>query len=155
VLILYEFNRKWRVIWTDGRRLPQNPDEPRWTSSDPQESRWWGYSTGKWVDDYTFVAESNGFDDRSWLDNVGRPHSNALHVIEQYHRADRDHLQISVTIDDPKMYTKPWVALDKFSVRLQPPTFDIPEMECVPSETAQYNKEFADPAGAGLEDKVK
>ena len=155
VLILYEFNRKWRVIWTDGRRLPQNPDEPRWTSNDPQESRWWGYSTGKWVDDYTFVAESNGFDDRSWLDNVGRPHSNALHVIEQYHRADRDHLQISVTIDDPKMYTKPWVALDKFSVRLQPPTFDIPEMECVPSETAQYNKEFADPAGAGLEDKVK
>ena len=107
------------------------------------------------MDDYTFVAESNGFDDRSWLDNVGRPHSNALHVIEQYHRADRDHLQISVTIDDPKMYTKPWVALDKFSVRLQAPSFDIPEMECVPSETAQYNKEFADPAGAGLEDKVK
>ena len=155
VLVLYEFNRKWRVIWTDGRRLPQNADEPRWTSNDPPESRWWGYSTGTWVDDYTFVAESNGFDDRSWLDNVGRPHSNALHVIEQYHRVDRDHLQISVTIDDPKMYTKPWTALDKFPVRLQAPTFDIPEMECVPSETAQYNKEFADPAGAGLKDKVK
>jgi hypothetical protein len=155
VLILYEFNRKWRVIWTDGRRLPQNPDEPRWTSNDPQESRWWGYSTGKWVDDYTFVAESNGFDDRSWLDNVGRPHSNALHVIEQYHRADRDHLQISVTIDDPKMYTKPWVAMDKFSVRLQAPSFDIPEMECVPSETAAYNKEFADPVGTGLGNKAK
>jgi hypothetical protein len=68
-----------------------------------------GYSTGKWVDDYTFVAESNGFDDRSWLDNVGRPHGNALRVIEQYRRVDRDHLQTPVTIDDPKMYTKPWV----------------------------------------------
>ena len=155
VLILYEFNRKWRVIWTDVRQLPKNPEQPRWTPNDPPESRWWGYSIGKWADDYTFVAESNGFDDRSWLDNVGRPHSDALHVIEQYHRADRDHLQISVTIDDPKMYTKPWVAMDKFSVRLQAPSFDIPEMECVPSETAAYNKEFADPVGTGLGNKAK
>ena len=148
VLILYEFNKKWRVIWTDGRPLPKDAEQPKWTSTDHPESRWWGYSTGKWLDDYTFVAESNGFDDRTWLDNVGRPHSSSLHVIEQYHRADRDHLQITITIDDPKMYTKPWVALDKFSLRLQAPTFDISEMECVPSETSDYNKEFADPAGA-------
>ena len=73
--------------------------------------RWWGYSVGKWVDDYTFVAESNGFDDRTWLDNAGRPHSDLLHVIEQYRRTDRDHLEITITIDDPKMYTKPWEAL--------------------------------------------
>ncbi len=155
VLILYEFNRKWRVIWTDGRQLPMDPANPRWTPNDPPESRWWGYSIGKWADDYTFVVESNGFDERSWIDNVGRPHSGALHVTEQYHRADRDHLQISVTVDDPKMYTKPWVAMDKFSVRLQPPGFDIPEMECVPSETAAYDKEFADPVGKGLDGKAK
>jgi len=155
VLILYEFNRKWRSIWTDGRQLPKDSENPRWTPTDPPESRWWGYSVGKWTDDYTFVVESNGFDNRSWIDNVGRPHSDALHVIEQYHRADRDHLQISVTIDDPKMYTKPWVAMDKFSVRLQPAGFDIPEMECVPSETAAYDKEFADPVGKGLENKAK
>jgi hypothetical protein len=53
------------------------------------------------------------------------------------------------------MYTKPWVAMDKFPMGLQPASFDIPEMECVPSETAEYNKEFADPVGAGLKDKVK
>ena len=87
---------------------------------DPPESRWWGYSVGKWVDDYTFVAESNGFDDRTWLDNVGRPHSDLLHVTEQYRRTNRDHLEITVTVDDPKMYTKPWVAL-RLTERLQKP----------------------------------
>ena len=135
VLILYEFNKKWRVIWTDGRALPKDPDP-----------RWWGYSVGKWVDDHTFVAQSAGYDDRTWLDNAGRPHSDALRVEERYHRVDRDHLEMTITIDDPKMYTKPWVALDKLSLRLQPRGFDIMEMECSPSETAEYNKKHANPA---------
>jgi hypothetical protein len=148
VLILYEFNKKWRVIWTDGRELPKDPEQPRWTNDGPPaESRWWGYSTGKWVDDYTFVAETNGFDDRTWLDNAGRPHSDALHVIEQYHRVDADHLEMTIIIDDPKMYTKRWIALDKLSLRLQSGHFDIPEMECAPSETAKYDKFFGNPAG--------
>ena len=64
VVILYEFNKKWRVIWTDGRQLPKDTEAPTWGQPDPPESRWWGYSVGKWVDDNTFVAESNGFDDR-------------------------------------------------------------------------------------------
>jgi len=144
VVILYEFNKKWRVIWTDGRQLPKDAENPSW-GSDPPESRWWGYSIGKWLDDYTFVAESNGFDDRTWLDNAGRPHSDALHVIEQYHRIDRDHMEMTITIDDPKMYTKPWVAL-KLRERLQKSDFDIHEMECAPMETEEYNKEFANPA---------
>lgn len=138
LVILYEFNKKWRVIWTDGRELPKDLDRT--------EPRWWGYSVGKWVDDYTFVAESTGYDDRTWLDNAGRPHSDALRVEERYHRVDRDHLEMTITIDDPKFYTKPWVALDKLSLRLQPPSFDIHEMECSPSETAEYNKEFSNPA---------
>jgi hypothetical protein len=151
VVVLYEFNKKWRVIWTDGRQLPKDATDPTWGAPDPAESRWWGYSVGKWMDDYTFVAESNGFDDRTWLDNAGRPHSDALHVIEQYHRLDRDHLEMTITIDDPKMYTKPWVAV-KLRLRLQAPSFDIREMECAPIETEEYNKEFADPA-AGIDAK--
>jgi hypothetical protein len=148
LVILYQFNKKWRVIWTDGRALPANPEVPGWTTkgAPPPESRWWGYSVGRWVDDYTFVAESNGFDDRSWLDNAGRPHSDALRVVETYHRVDADHLEKTITIDDPKFYTRPWVALDRLSYRLQPPGFDIPEQECVPSETAKYNELFANPA---------
>jgi hypothetical protein len=84
VIVLYEFNKKWRVIWTDGRELPKNPEQPNWTAQDPPESRWWGYSVGKWVDDYTFVAQSTGFDDdRTWLDNAGLPHSDALQAVER------------------------------------------------------------------------
>ena len=126
--------------------MPKNPEEPTWGNPDPPESKWWGYSVGKWVDDYTFVGQSSGFDDRTWLDNAGLPHSDALHVEERYHREDGVHLEITITIDDPKMYTKPWVALDKLRLRLQAPSLDIPEEECVPLETEEYNQEFANPA---------
>jgi len=64
------------------------------------------------------------------------------------------HTEETITIDDPKYYTRPWVALDKLPYRLQPPGFDIPEQECVPSETAKYNEIFANPA-AGLNDAGK
>jgi len=138
VVILYLLNNKWRVIRTDQRELPAEFDEPRW----------FGYSVGRWEDDYTFVAQSAGFDERTWLDAAGRPHSDALRVEERYQRVDRDHLLATVTIDDPKMYTKPWTA-HKISLRLQSPTFDIREMECAPSENAEYNKFIANPA-AGL-----
>ena len=132
-----------------GDNCPRTLRAPLGAPPDAPESRWWGYSVGKWIDDYTFVAESNGFDDRTWLDNAGRPHSDALHVIEQYHRADQQHMDMTITIDDPKMYTKPWVAV-KLRLRLQSPHFDVREMECAPIETEEYNKEFADPA-AGLD----
>ncbi len=134
VVILYEFDRIWRVIWTDGRELPKDP-----------EPRWFGYSVGKWVDDHTLVAETSGMDERSWLDLVGRPHSGDLRVEERFHRVDRDHLEWTVTIDDPKMYAKSWVALDKFPMKLQPPDFDVREMICSPSESAEYNKLIANP----------
>lgn len=136
VVILYLYNRKWRVIWTDGRPLPKQVDDPRF----------WGYSVGRWADDYTFVVESAGFDTRAWLDNAGRPYSEALRVEEQYRRVDRDHLEMTVTINDPKYYTKPWTAL-VLRLRLQSPTFDIPENECVPSEMELYRKLFTEAEG--------
>ena len=135
IFLLYTFGKIWRVIWTDGRELPKDP-----------EPRWYGYSVGKWVDDYTLVVQTTGMDDRTWIDRAGRPHSDALRVEERFHRADRDHLELSVTIDDPKMYTKPWVALDKLQFDLQPRDFDVREMICSPSEFAQYNKLIGTPA---------
>ena len=129
VVILYEFDRVWRVIWTDGRELPKDP-----------EPRWYGYSVGKWVDDYTLVVESNGTDDRTWVDHAGRPHSADLRVEERFHRVDQDRLEWTVLIDDPKMYTKPWLAMDKFPMRLQPADFDVRELICSPSEYTEYNK---------------
>ena len=139
VVILYLYNRKWRVIWTDGRELARYVEDPRW----------WGYSVGRWEDDYTFLVESAGFDERTWLDNAGRPHSDVMRVEERYHRTDRDHLEMTVVIDDPKYYSRPWRAL-VLPLRLQSPGFDIPENECVPSEMALYEKLFAEPSeGSG------
>jgi hypothetical protein len=123
-----------RVIWTDGRELPRDP-----------EPRWFGYSVGKWVDDYTLVVQTAGIDERSWLDLVGRPHSGDLRVEERFHRVDHDHLEWTVRIDDPKMYAKVWVALDKFPMKLLPADFDVREMICSPSENEKYNKLIANP----------
>ncbi len=134
VVILYEFFRTWRSVWTDGRELPKNP-EPRWN----------GYSVGKWVDDYTFVVETVGMSDKTWLDNAGRPHSGELKVEEQFHRVDHDHMELTLTIEDPKIYKEPWLALNKFPLRLQPRGFDIREQYCSPSDLAEYNKEIGDP----------
>jgi len=141
VLILYQFNRKWRNIWADGRANPEVDDF--------LEPRFWGYSVGRWQDDYTFVTESVGMDERTWLDNVGRPHSWETRVEERYFRRDLKHIELTITIDDPVYYSKPWVALDRLPLRLQPDTFDIREMECSPSEFERYTKEFAEPA-AGI-----
>ena len=160
VVILYKFQHRWRQIWTDGRELPKDPENPAWGNSAdalPPEARWWGYSVGKWVDDYTFVVRTNGFyDDRTWLDNAGLPQSDAMLVEETYHRVDAEHLELSIKITDPKMYTKPWIALDKFSMRLQSPHLEIQEMECSPSDQEHWNKFFGNQTGpAGGSDKPK
>ena len=135
VIILYEFDRVWRVIWTDGRELPKDP-----------EPRWYGYSVGKWVDDYTLVVQTSGTDERTWLDHAGRPHTADLRVEERFHRVDYDHLEWTVIIDDPQMYTRPWAAMNKFPMKLQPPDFDVREMICSPSELTEYNKLIGSPA---------
>ena len=135
VIIFYQFDRIWRVIWTDARELPKDP-----------EPRWFGYSVGKWEDEHTLVVETAGIDERSWLDLVGRPHSGDLRVEERFHRVDRDHLEWTVTIDDPKMYTRSWTALDKFPMKLQPPDLDVREMICSPSESSQYDQLLGNPA---------
>jgi hypothetical protein len=135
VVLLYKFSRMWRTIWTD-RELPAKVPEPRW----------FGFSAGKWVDNTTLVVQTVGMDDRTWLDNAGRPHSADLRVEERFHRVDHDHMELTVTVEDPKMYTKPWVALDRFPFKLLPSDFDMREQLCAPSENAEYNKTVADPA---------
>jgi hypothetical protein len=135
VLMLYEYQRVWRAIWTDGRELPKDP-----------ESRWYGYSVGRWQDDYTFVVDTVGLDERTWLDNAGDPHSADMRVEETYHRVDRDTLELTVKVDDPKAYKEPWLGLNKFILRRQPASFDIREMICAPSEAEEYKKVVAEPA---------
>jgi len=135
VVILYKFSKLWRTVWMD-REVPKEVPEPRW----------FGYSAGKWVDDTTFVVTTVGLDDRTWLDNAGRPQSSDIRVEERFHRVDHDNMELTVTVDDPKMYSKPWVAMDKFPFALLPSDFDMREQLCAPSENAQYSKDVADPA---------
>jgi hypothetical protein len=95
IILFEEFNR-FRQIFTDGRP-PAKIDVPSW----------WGYSTGRW-DGEAFVVDTIGFNDKTWLDKVGHPHSDALHTSERFRRIDFGHMQLELTIDDPKAYTKPW-----------------------------------------------
>ena len=134
MVFLYQFGKIWRVVWTDGRELPKDP-----------EPRWFGYSVGKWEDDYTFVVQTSGIDERTWVDRAGRPHSRDLRVEERYHRVDHDHLELTVAINDPKMYTKPWVARDRLLFQLQKSDYDVREMLCSPADVAEYNKIFGNP----------
>jgi hypothetical protein len=105
LVIFYETDGTHRQIYTDGRDLPKEFEQPAWL----------GYSAGKWNGD-TLVVESAGFNDRGWLDLRGHPRSEAMHMTERFHRRDFGHLDVEMTFDDPLMYTKPFSA--KFSYDL-------------------------------------
>jgi hypothetical protein len=96
IVIIYEANAGIRQIFTDGR--PQPTDVEPW---------WFGYSTGKWEGD-TLVVETTHLRDLGWLDVEGSTITETGRIIEHFRRADYGHLEIEVTIDDPKAYTKPW-----------------------------------------------
>jgi len=96
VLLLFERDYAVSHIWTDGRKLPEDPDPT-----------YMGQSVGKWEGD-TLVFETNGLKDITWLDRAGHPHSDALHVVGRMRRVNHDRLQIDWTFDDPKAFTKPW-----------------------------------------------
>jgi hypothetical protein len=117
-VIIYEGERT-RQIFTDGRKHPSDPDPS-----------WLGYSAGNWEKD-TLVVDTVGFNDRTWLDAFGHPHSESLHVVEQLRRRDFGHMDLQVTFEDPKMYTKPVTV--KYSQTLLPDT-DLLEYVCTDNE---------------------
>jgi hypothetical protein len=96
-VILYEAGYLHRQIYTDGRTLPKEFDFPAFL----------GYSVGHWERD-TLVVETAGFNDKTSLDAAGHPHSEALRVTERFRRRDFGHMDVDMTFDDPKMYTKPF-----------------------------------------------
>ena len=96
VVVLYEAFDQFRQFFMDGRPLPKDPNPA-----------WYGYSVAKWDGD-TLVVESSGFNGKAWLDQLGHPSTEALHVFERFHRRDFGHMDITSTIEDPGAYTKPW-----------------------------------------------
>jgi hypothetical protein len=105
VVILYEDMWTFRQIFLDGRTLPKDPNPT-----------WLGYSVGRWDGD-VLAVDSTGFNGKTWLDvSSGHPSTDALHIKERFHRRDYGHLDLQLTIDDPKAYTKPWTVAETMQI---------------------------------------
>jgi hypothetical protein len=140
LVILTQYQKIWREVWMDGRTLPDSVG-----AKGGPEPRWYGYSVGHWDGDYTLVVETNGIDSKTWIDRRGYPHSVDMRVEERYTRLDHNTLELTVTVDDPKFYTKPFVAATNRFRWI--PNQDDEEQLCVPSEAIDYINAIAIPAG--------
>ena len=127
LVMLYEANGGVRQIFLDGRTLPESDPQP-W---------WYGYSIGRWEGD-TLVVETAGFRDGGWLDVNGAPLTDAAKVTERFRRVNYGNLEIEVTVDDPKAYTRPWTAV-KMRQRLLP---DDELIEFICQENEKSTKRF-------------
>jgi len=140
----FEWTYALRTIWTDGRKVVDDPDQPRW----------WGYSVGHWDGD-TFVVETTGVDERTWVDHFGYPHSVDMKLEERYQRIAYDVIQLNMTITDPKIYTAPWKSqtkkfrkIDNSTIKTIDGWSGLIEDICAPSdEVDQFDKRVRDPAG--------
>jgi hypothetical protein len=119
IVMMYEIDNTRRQIYTDGRKLPVDP-----------QPAWLGYSVGHWEGD-TLVVDTAGFNDKSWLDVSGLPHSEALRVQERFRRRDFGHMELQVTIEDPKVFTRPFTI--KVTELLLPDS-DLLESFCTENE---------------------
>jgi hypothetical protein len=133
VLMFFEEQHIWREIWTDGRPLPKDPDPS-----------WLGYSVGRWEGD-TLVVETVGFNDKEWVDLYGNPRTSTTHLTERYRRLNHDTLEQQIIIDDPKVFTKPWVSPPKLH-KLEP-GWELAEWFCVLDENHDYDQVVRKPAG--------
>jgi hypothetical protein len=120
VIMLFEFDHYVRQIYTDGRE--HNKDLP---------PLWMGDSIGKWDGD-TLVVDTTGFNDKTRVDKMGHPHSEALHIVERFRRVDHDNLKLEITIEDPKAYTKPWGGQLSFQLE---PNWNLAESVCEDNAT--------------------
>ena len=125
-LILFEEFNHFRQIFTDGRPLPE-----------ARQPAWFGYSVGRWEGD-RFVVTTTGFNDRSWLDDTGHPHSEAMKTTERFRRDDFGHMQMQVTIEDPQTYLQPFTVTIPFSLQ--------PDSELI-EDICENNRDSADNAG--------
>lgn len=125
VLMVQEAWSQWRRIYTDGRQHPKDLD-----------ATFMGHSIGKYEGD-TLVVDTIGFNEKTWLDHVGLPHSDALHVVERIRRVDHNTLQDDFTIDDPKTFTKTWTAQQLYDLK---PDWEIAEFVCDNNKYASKKK---------------
>jgi hypothetical protein len=142
MLILFEQQRSWREVWMDGRQLPAKFDAPG-----APESRYYGYSVGHWDGDHTLVIDTTGLDPSSWLEEHGQPHSDAAKIQERWTRFDQYNIEATVTVNDPKFYTKPFQLLDLAYYWKKDQ--DMEEELCLPSSALEYSGRLSSPSGWG------
>ncbi|HEX7082425.1 MAG TPA: hypothetical protein VF329_15560 [Gammaproteobacteria bacterium] len=143
IVQLFEWAKVWRVIWTDGREVPED------VAAGPY---WYGYSVGKWEGD-TLVVQTVGLDGRAWLDEWGTPFSDNARIEERWRRVDEDALELTITVHDPDSYSEPWTS-DPQTYRLQPkgsPNGELLEVIFAPIDEQIFNERIRDPAAAGPE----
>jgi len=116
ILMLYEYDHTVRRFYTDGRPIPKDPDP-----------LWLGTSVAHWDGDTTLVVDTVGFNDKTWLDRIGHPHTEQLHVIERFRRINYDHMELDITMDDPKALAKPWTTTFFYQLR---PNWELGEISC-------------------------
>lgn len=137
IAVLYEYQTIYRQIFTNGRALPNDPNPT-----------WMGYSTGSWNGD-ELVVTTIGYNNRTSLDLAGHPHTEALRMTERYRRVDYGHIDLRVTFDDPKAYTRPWTQAVKLALM---PEGDLIEYVCENERDKPHligkSKEFPVPAEA-------
>lgn len=125
VTILYEYAHTNRFIYTKNTQHPAGPIE------------WWmGDSRGRWEGD-TFVVDNVHFNDRTWFDEAGNFHSVELHVVERYNLIDADHIDYEATIEDPKVFTRPW-RMDMILYRHKEKNFQLLDYECYAFDADEY-----------------
>lgn len=137
IVQLFEYGRFWRVIWTDGRKLPED-----------EGPFWYGYSVGQWEGD-TLVVQSVALDGRAWLDEWGTPFSDEAKITERWRKVDATTLQLTITVDDPRTYTKPWTSNPR-TLQLQPkgsPNGELLDMVFAPMDEKAFNERVRNPAG--------
>ena len=143
MIVLTEWQQVWRQIWTDGRALPTNVGGRQKDAPDP---RYFGYSVGHWQADNVFVVDSVGLADGPWLSKAGYPHTAETHIQERYTRSDHNDLQLTITVDDPKLYVKPFVLSTNNFKWLPDQSLDLNEQLCIPSQVMEYLRVIGDQA---------
>jgi len=135
ITVLYEVPNNFRQIFTDGRSLPTDPSPT-----------WQGYSVGRWDGD-TFVVDTNGLNDKSWIGRPGYPHTEALRVTERYRRRDFGHIDVQMTFDDAKTFSRPWTVSTELLFDA-----DTEMLEFVCNENEKDRQHFVQPSATSSTD---
>ena len=115
-LQIFEYDHTIRRLFSDGRPLPEDPD-----------LLWMGTSVGQWVNDHLFEVVTVGFNDKTWIDRAGTPHSDQLKVTERFRRVAYDRLELEIVMEDPVALAKPWVAKGYYDLRSE---WELGEISC-------------------------